>query len=100
MTVLVFALAVGFVQIVVGMAVKFWMLCRDGQVWDAVWDVGTWWVIFAGIGLLPEPDRRFLRGRVRHPPGAGAGLPDLLAQGPRQGLRQGDGGGSARSTTA
>lgn len=52
MTVLVFALAVGFVQIVVGMAVKFWMLCRDGQVWDAVWDVGTWWVIFAGIGLF------------------------------------------------
>ena len=39
-------------QIVVGMAVKFWMLCRDGQVWDAVWDVGTWWVIFAGIGLF------------------------------------------------
>ena len=38
--------------IVVGMAVKFWMLCRDGQVWDAVWDVGTWWVIFAGIGLF------------------------------------------------
>ena len=52
MTVLVFALAVGFVQIVVGMAVKFWMLCRRGQVADAVLDIGTWWVIFVGIGLF------------------------------------------------
>ena len=52
MTVLVFALAVGFVQIVVGMAVKFWMLCRRGQVVDAILDIGTWWVIFAGIGLF------------------------------------------------
>ena len=42
----------GLVQIVVGMAVKFWMLCRDGQIMDAVWDVGTWWVIFIGIGLF------------------------------------------------
>lgn len=52
MTVLVFALAVGFVQIIVGMIVKFWMLCRDGQVVDAILDIGTWWVIFAGIGLF------------------------------------------------
>ena len=52
MTVLVFALAVGLVQIVVGMAVKFWMLCRRGQVVDAVLDIGTWWVIFVGIGLM------------------------------------------------
>lgn len=52
MTVLIFSLAVGLVQIVVGMAVKFWMLCRDGQIMDAVWDVGTWWVIFIGIGLF------------------------------------------------
>lgn len=52
MTALVFSLAVGLVQIIVGMAVKFWLLCRDGQVWDAIWDVGTWWVIFAGIGLF------------------------------------------------
>ena len=52
MTVLVFALIVGFVQILVGMIVKFWMLCRAGQVWDAIWDIGTWWVIFLGIGLF------------------------------------------------
>ena len=49
---LVFALAVGLVQIVVGMAVKFWMLCRRGQVVDAVLDIGTWWVIFVGIALF------------------------------------------------
>ena len=52
MTVLVFALIVGFVQILVGMIVKFWMLCRAGQVWDAIWDIGTWWVIFVGIALF------------------------------------------------
>lgn len=52
MTVLIFSLAVGFVQIVVGMIVQFWLLCRDGKVMDAIWDVGTWWVIFAGIALL------------------------------------------------
>ena len=52
MTVLVFALVVGLVQIVVGMAVKFWMLCRRGQVVDAILDIGTWWVIFVGIGLF------------------------------------------------
>ena len=52
MTVLIFSLAVGFVQIVVGMAVQFWLLCRDGKVADAILDVGTWWVIFVGIALF------------------------------------------------
>ncbi|HJB70881.1 MAG TPA: V-type ATP synthase subunit I, partial [Candidatus Flavonifractor avistercoris] len=52
MSVLVFSLVVGLVQIVVGMAVKFWMLCRDGKVLDAVLDVGSWWVIFVGIALF------------------------------------------------
>ena len=52
MTVLIFSLAVGFVQILVGMVVQFWLLCRDGKIMDAIWDVGTWWVIFAGIALF------------------------------------------------
>ena len=52
MTVLVFSLVIGLIQIVVGMAVKFWMLCRDGQVVDAILDIATWWVIFVGIGLF------------------------------------------------
>lgn len=51
LTALIFSLAIGFLQILVGMAVQFWLLCRDGKVWDAIWDVGTWWMIFAGIGL-------------------------------------------------
>ena len=42
----------GFVQILVGMVVQFWLLCRDGKIMDAIWDVGTWWVIFAGIALF------------------------------------------------
>lgn len=49
---LVLALGVGVVHLVAGMAVKFFVLCRDGQVWDAIFDIATYWVLFAGIGLL------------------------------------------------
>ncbi len=52
MTVLIFALVVGFIQIIVGMIVKFYMLCRERKFADAIWDIGTWWVIFAGIILF------------------------------------------------
>lgn len=49
---LVFSLAVGVVHLVAGMAVNFFTLCRRGKVWDAIFDIGSYWVIFAGIGLL------------------------------------------------
>ena len=49
---LVLALGVGVVHLVAGMAVKFFILCRDGQVWDAIFDIASYWVLFAGIGLL------------------------------------------------
>lgn len=52
MTVLVFTLVVGFIQILVGMIVNFWLLCRDRRFVDAILDIGTWWVIFAGIALF------------------------------------------------
>ena len=52
MSFLVFSLAVGAVHLIAGMAVKFVILCKDGQVWDAIFDVGAYWVLFAGLGLL------------------------------------------------
>jgi V/A-type H+-transporting ATPase subunit I len=34
------------------MAVNFYVLCKDGKVWDAIFDIGAYWVLFAGIGIL------------------------------------------------
>lgn len=51
MTTLVVSLVIGLVQILFGMAIKFYMLCKEGRFMDAVWDVGTWWVLFASIPL-------------------------------------------------
>ncbi len=48
MTMLIFSLALGGVQIVAGMAVKAYMMIRDGQILDAIFDIGLWWVVFGG----------------------------------------------------
>lgn len=50
--ILVGAMALGFVQIVVGMAISFVQKIKKGQIMDAVWEEVTWWVVFAGIGLM------------------------------------------------
>lgn len=52
MSFLILSLGVGAVHLLAGMAVKFYILCRDGRVADALMDVGSWWVLFAGLGLL------------------------------------------------
>ncbi len=49
---LVISLAVGAVHLIAGMAVQFFVLCRDGRVLDALLDIGAYWLLFAGIGLL------------------------------------------------
>lgn len=51
MAFLVVSLAMGAVHLLGGMAVKFYLLCRDGQVFSAIFDVGSWWILFAGIGI-------------------------------------------------
>lgn len=48
---LAISIGVGFIHIVTGMAIKFYMLCKSGDVFAAIFDVASWWVIFAGIGL-------------------------------------------------
>ncbi len=55
MKLLMFSLVLGFIQVVVGLGVKFYMLWNDGNRLDAVFDVGLWWVIFAGIVLVIAP---------------------------------------------
>lgn len=49
--VLIGALALGAVHIIAGMAIKGWMLIRKGQWLDAVFDIGSWWLLFAGIAF-------------------------------------------------
>lgn len=49
---LMVALGVGVIHIVTGMAVKFCILIKDGQWLDALCDILTRWILFAGIGLI------------------------------------------------
>lgn len=51
MMILVGAMALGFVQILVGMAISFVKKLRRGQVMDTIWEEVTWWVVFAGLAL-------------------------------------------------
>ncbi|MDR0446693.1 MAG: V-type ATP synthase subunit I [Oscillospiraceae bacterium] len=46
------AIAVGFLQILVGMGISFYMQIRDGHFLDGLFDVGSWWLLFAGIGVF------------------------------------------------
>ena len=46
------SLGLGAVHLVAGLLMKAYMLIKSGQVLDAVFDVGLWLVLFAGIGLL------------------------------------------------
>lgn len=48
---LVMTLAVGALHMVIGMLIKAYMLIRDGDVFAAIFDVGSWLVLFAGIGV-------------------------------------------------
>jgi V/A-type H+-transporting ATPase subunit I len=46
---LLFSLILGAIQIVTGMAINAYAMIRDGRFWDAVFDIGLWWILFAGI---------------------------------------------------
>ncbi len=52
MAFLVISLAVGAVHLIAGMAVKFVLLCKKGEVFAAIFDIGAYWVLFAGLGLI------------------------------------------------
>lgn len=49
---LLLSLGVGAVHLIAGMAVKFYILCKDGKPLDAILDIGSYWLLFAGLGLL------------------------------------------------
>ncbi|MEA4894470.1 MAG: V-type ATP synthase subunit I [Oscillospiraceae bacterium] len=49
--VLIGSLVLGFIQLIVGTAINGYMLIRDGHWLDAIFDVGSLWLLFAGIAL-------------------------------------------------
>jgi len=49
---MIIALGIGAVHILTGMAIKAYLLIRDGRPFDALMDIGSWWLTFAGIGLF------------------------------------------------
>ena len=52
MGLLIISLAVGVIHLFTGMGIKFYVLCKEGRPLDAIFDIGSWYVFFIGIGLL------------------------------------------------
>ena len=77
---LVYALALGVIQIFFGMAIQFYRLVRQGKVLDAIFDVGLWYVFIIGLLLFAAPGMADI-GRIMSIIGA-AGL--ILTQGRTQ----------------
>ena len=48
MKMLIFSMLLGGVQIVVSMAIKAYMMIRDGDILGAIFDIGFWWVAIGG----------------------------------------------------
>lgn len=49
---LVISMVMGALHLIAGMLMKAYMLIKRGHMLDAVFDIGLWLVLFAGIGLL------------------------------------------------
>lgn len=49
---IVVSLAVGFVHMLVGLGIKFYVVCRDCSFLNAFFDVGGWFIVFAGAGAI------------------------------------------------
>ena len=52
MTFLVISLGIGALHLIVGMAIKFVILCKDGHAGEAICTILPYWVLFAGLGML------------------------------------------------
>ena len=49
---LIVSLAMGAVHIIAATAVKAYLLCREGKPLSALFDVGSYWMLFGGIGTV------------------------------------------------
>lgn len=50
-TFLIVSVGIGIIHMLFGMGIKFYMICRSGKPIAAIFDVGSWFVVFAGIGV-------------------------------------------------
>lgn len=50
--ILYLSVIMGAVQLFVGMCIHIYMCFRDGHPMDALFDVGSWWLLFAGIAVF------------------------------------------------
>lgn len=51
-SVLVLSLVLGLIHLFAGMGAKAYLLIRRGQVWDAIFDIGFWYLVLGGIAVL------------------------------------------------
>lgn len=51
-SVLILSLALGLIHLFVAMGAKAYLLIKRGHVWDAVFDIGFWYLVLGGIALF------------------------------------------------
>ena len=51
MEVLIGALALGVIHVLFGMGISFVKQIKEGHVLDAIFDIGSWWILFLGIAF-------------------------------------------------
>lgn len=52
MKLLIFCFILGGVHLFIGMGLNAWLSIKDGRPWDAIFDVGFWYVLLIGATLL------------------------------------------------
>lgn len=58
MKLLVFSMIFGVVHLFVGMGIKMYILIRDGDLFAAIFDVGSWYFVIVGLPLLMLLDNK------------------------------------------
>lgn len=51
-SVLILSLILGLIHLFAGMGAKAYLLIKRGHFWDAVFDIGFWYLVLGGLGIL------------------------------------------------
>ncbi|OPZ94433.1 MAG: V-type ATP synthase subunit I [Firmicutes bacterium ADurb.Bin419] len=52
MKLLIWSMVFGGVHLFTGMGIKAYMLIKDGKIFDAIFDIGSWYIVLIGIVML------------------------------------------------
>ncbi len=52
LTLLIFSIALGFIQILTGLCIKFYIQLRHGRITEGLLDTGSWILTLSGLGIL------------------------------------------------